>query len=707
MVIGAAAVSLLGMVAVAASGSVPAAAGPHWAWKPIRAAAPPRVRNTGWPRNDIDRFVLARLESGGRTPAPEGPWPARVRRLSYDLTGLPPDAVPPRGDGLKPWAELVDRYLQSPAYGEHQARWWLDLARYADSNGYEFDEPRPDAWRYRDYVVRSFNSDLPYDRFIAEQIAGDELPDATIDSRIATGFNLLGPDMTDASDQAARRRNTLNDMTDTLGLAVMGVTIACARCHDHKWDPFSMADYYRLQACFTPVRFRTDLPVGTPEEQRAHEREAALHRASLDDAGRAVRAALGADTTPRNPAEFARAVEGLAAARAAEARKAWDRLRALEMARPRPPQAIGLANGAEAAPITHVPPRGIAAGPGTPAHPGAPRILGGREFGGSPEGAGRRVALAGWLTDPGHPLTRRVIVNRVWQRMFGRGLIATSSDLGVRGAPPDHPELLDWLADWFGRPAGRGGGGWSLKALFRLLANSATYRQAAVAGLSELGPTLPAGQARRRLSAEEIRDSILLVSGRLNPKMGGPGVFPPMDGGAEGGRSAWRPSADPADRVRRTLYTFQRRNVRHSLLEVFDAPDTNQSCPRRESSTTAPQALALMNDPEILLSARYLAGRVVSQVPRGQSPGAVRAAWVRLAYLATLHREPSPEELRDGAGFLDAQAALLGERDARQLATPLSAAGKPADGGHAPRGGAALTDLCLALFNSNEYLYLD
>ncbi|HEU4752375.1 MAG TPA: DUF1549 and DUF1553 domain-containing protein, partial [Armatimonadota bacterium] len=684
----------------------------------------PRVKNGAWVVNPIDAFVLAKLEAKGVRPAPPASREQLIRRLSFDLTGLPPrpeevDAfLVDRSPGA--YERVVDRLLASPAYGERWARFWLDLARYADSNGYEFDEVRPDAWRYRDYVVHAFNSDKPYNRFIQEQLAGDEIAPEDPEARIATGFNLLGPDMTDAADQAARRQNTLNDMTDTAGLVFLGLTIGCARCHDHKYEPLTQQDYYRLQAFFTPAKFRNDLMVGTPAQQAAYLREQAAHLASVKEVRDRLDALVGPVREELRQAKLARLPEDLQTAfrlpkerRTAEqaalvernsaavepsGREVLERLpadlrprydavaaelRTVEARRPVPPvMAMGLVEEGGELPRTYLLERGELANRGAEVSPGFPGILARSGPAIVPAGAssGRRAALAKWIASAENPLTARVLVNRVWQGHFGRGIVPSPSDFGVRGESPTHPELLDWLATEFTRQ------GWSIKKLHRLIVTSNAYRQSSHASPEALAADpeneLFSRMNRRRLEAEAVRDACLAVSGRLNLRMGGPGVFPPVPEEALPRGVLWPVTKDPAEQARRSLYIFVRRNLHFPALEAFDSPDTNLSCPKREVTTTAPQALALMNGQEVQENARAFAARVLKEAGGD-------AERVTLAYRLALGRKPSDAELKLGESFIARQSALLRERAGMTAETE------------------AWADYCLALLNLNEFVYLD
>jgi hypothetical protein len=692
----------------------------HWAWK---APSRPKVPTASGKNlaNPIDAFVRAKLDAAKLAPAPPASREQLIRRATFGLTGLPPtpDEVEAFINDKVPdaWAKVVDRLLASPRYGERWARHWLDLARYADTNGYEFDEPRPDAWRYRDYVIRSFNADKPFDRFVIEQLAGDEAFPNDPDALTATGFNLLGPDMTDSSDQAQRRLNTLNDMTDTAALAFLGLTAACARCHDHKFEPFPQIDYFRLQAFFTPAAFRRDLSVATAADTKAHadaqrdyleatkEVRAALssiedpHRKALYEAKLAKLPAdaqaahrtppekrtggqleLAAQTESKLAVSEAEVAKALTADEKAKADELRAKLKTFDNKKPPAlPVAMGLTDKPGPAPKTFLLERGELANKGAEVQPGYPTVLSpdgkpvSANIAAVPNSTGRRLALAKWIASADNPLTARVIVNRLWQHHFGRGIVSTPSDFGTRGARPTHPELLDWLACELANPDRKVGGArpWSLKALHRLILLSETYQQSAQvsADALRLDPDnkLFSRQNRQRLEGEAVRDALLAASGRLNPNAGGPGVVLPGLTRAAGGSRPVPVTADPKEHTRRTVYMFSRRNLRDPFLEAFDLPDSNLSCPKREKSTTAPQALALMNSPEAIAAATALAERVTREAKTEDDR-------ITRTYRLVLGRVPSAKELDRARAFL---------KD-----SPLS-------------------ELCRALFNLNEFVYLD
>jgi hypothetical protein len=622
----------------------------HWAFLPLRRPEVP----PGTSAHPIDRFIDAKL--GGVPKAPLAPRKTLLRRVTLDLTGLPPGLE----EAPEDWAKVVDGLLASPRYGERWGRHWLDLARYAETDGFEHDATRPHAWRYRDYVIRAFNDDKPYDQFVKEQIAGDELWPGNPEALVATGFNLLGPDMVDSSDQVQRRLNTLSDMTDITASVFLGLTLGCARCHDHKFEPLAQKDYYKLMAFFTSAAFKRDTPVPTAAEKAACDAEMERFRLDprlreLDELEAPIRgklrekkiATLNDETrlalaTPpeKRDVEQANLVletepalevaeKDLAAAIPADRRARRKEL--VEIAKklkpPQLPLAMTLLAGKPAK--THVLHRGEYAQPGEEVRAGFPEVLGA-----TPAGS-RRSDLAAWLADPANPLSARVMVNRIWQHHFGRGLAPSPSEFGPRGQPPTHPELLDWLASEFIA------GGWSLKALHRLILSSEAYRRSSVhpEGAARDPENLLLGRMNRlRLEGEVIRDSLLSISGRLHEAMGGPGVFPPIPSDVLKGSRGWTVSADPKDHRRRSVYIFARRNLRFPFLEVFDAPDSNLSCPERGRSTTAPQSLTLLNAEEVVEAAKAVAEKVGKDVEK--------------AYRLVLGRRPTARETELAEAFL-------------------------------------------------------
>ena len=719
----------------------------HWAFRaPVSRIS--RVLNAPWVRNPIDAFVLERLQKEGIAPAAEAPKAALIRRAYLDLIGLPPTPKEVEqflaDESPDAYDQLVDRLLASPQYGERWARHWLDLARFAESEGFKADETRPNAWRYRDYVIQSFNEDKPYDRFVREQIAGDEIWPDDPNARVATYFLRGYPDESNARELFQRRQELLNDITDTTGAVFLGLTMGCARCHDHKYDPIPQRDYYRLQAFFADVRADDNFPIASREQVREHDAKLAVWKektqairdemARLEEPKRQailkdyfdkyppeIQVALRKDPKDRTPMDWllyhkaaqymepesyqylapspacAAALKGDAKKRYAELKKElaeYDDLKPADL-----PVGTGVCDAGREAPPHYLLKRGVYNAPTVEVKPGFLSVIDPADPTITPpEGlnsTGRRTVLAHWLASPDNPLAARVMVNRVWQYHFGRGIVATPSDFGVKGEPPTQPELLDWLAVRFVKD------GWSLKKLHRLIMTSATYRQSTApnTAYAKIDPddALLWRFPRKRLEAEVIRDSGLAIAGELNPKMGGPGGFPEIPAGMEV-RGGWSVSKDEAERDRRSVYIFVRRNTRYPMLEAFDIPDPYESCPRRYMTTTPSQALTLLNNKLVLDWAQHFAGRVLADAGPDRE-ALVRSAW-RLAY----SREPGSDEMETMCRFFDRQTAIVAERLAHgeKAALPLP----PNDKLPAPDG-AALVDLCHVLMNSNEFVYSD
>ncbi len=610
----------------------------HWAFVAPKAVEPPDVGRRSWVINPIDSFILKQIETAGTTPSPEADRATLARRLHLDLLGLPPTLMDvraflddPRADAYE---RLVDRLLASPRYGERWARPWLDLARYADSNGYSIDAPRS-IWKYRDWVIDALNKDHPFHEFATDQLAGDLRPNASLDQIVATGFHRNTPiNQEGGIDKEQFRIESVMDRTSTTATAFLGLTMGCCQCHDHKYDPLTQEEYYRLFAFFNncdepevPVasaddvkrREEVDAKVASflqdlwKEKPELRERQNAWEQ-SLDMVGRQkqsqeVREAFDVPFEKRdqvkNRVVFAAYIDQ--APDAAQHKKA---VAAIQKGAPKFPTTMVVRERRGAPRETRFLIQGDFTRPERPLGPGVPGVLGPlRAQGPSPN----RLDLAAWLFDERNPLTARVTVNRLWQAHFGRGLVETENDFGTQGAPPSHPELLDWLATEFASQ------GWSQKALHRLIVTSATYRQSSRArpDLANIDPgnRLLARQERLRLDAELIRDSALRVSGLLTERVGGPSVFPPQPEGVMDLGQMRRPwkADDGPDRYRRGLYTFLWRATPHPLLTVFDGPDTARSCTRRERSNTPLQALTLLNDAAFVECARALATKLLGE----------------------------------------------------------------------------------------------
>ena len=558
------------------------AAKTHWAFQRVKKPVPPIVADVSWVRSGVDAFVLARLEEQRWRPAPEASRAELIRRVTFDLTGLPPApaAVDDFLNDPSPdaYERVVDRLLDSPRYGERWAQHWLDVVRFAETEGYEYDRHVPDAWRFRDYVIDALNADKPFDRFVLEQIAGDEVEPDDQECLIASSFHRLGPVRRNAGnpDIALSRNEVLTERTDVLGAAFLGLTVGCARCHNHKLEPIPQKDYYRLQA-YLAATVEHNVILASPAEAKAWEAQAKTIKAEEQRLKKLLRRASGA-----------------------ERERLTVELEDLEDRMPPPLATIPSTRNdfKERTPI-HVLKRGVWENKGDAVGPRPLSVLSSDDL---PELPGDvpdpRTRLARWLISPVHPLTARVIVNRLWQHHFGAGIVKTVNDFGIKGDRPSHPELLDWLA------ARLVDNGWRLKPMHRLMVLSAAYRQSSRSPLAEEAMRSdPENRLlwrfnRRRLEAEELRDAMLAVSGRLNLKAGGPSVMPPVDPELVKllyKPSQWHVAANTAEHDRRSVYLLAKRNLRLPFMETFDAPAMLTSCARRESSTHAPQALELMN----------------------------------------------------------------------------------------------------------------
>jgi hypothetical protein len=700
----------------------------HWAFQPIVRATEPAVQHAKWVRNPIDRFILARLEKEKLAPAGEADRVTLIRRLSLDLLGLPPtpEEVQAFVNDTRPdaYEKLVDRLLASPHYGERWGRHWLDLARYADSNGFTIDGPRT-IWKYRDWVIDAFNRDMPFDQFAIEQLAGDMLANASQAQKVATGFhrNTLRNEE-GGIDVEQFRVESIVDRVNTTGSVFLGLTIGCCQCHDHKFDPVSQREYYQVYAFFNNADEPT-LELGTPEQiklrnairveynaldkrrkaidptttAKEEKWERSLSESEREKAPPAIQRILALPPNGRTPDDI---------------RTLTSYFRSLDMTRnllgglasPTPlvpaAHAIALMFRADAekrlTELKHKEPhivstlvmqerqkprktnihiqgdftrKGVEVGPGTPSVlPALPA-----------NGKGiSRLDLAKWIVDPKNPLTSRVTMNRFWQHYFGLGLVETENDFGTQGSAPTHPELLDWLASEF--IAQR----WSMKAMHRLIVTSATYRQSsriADCGLG-IGDSKPQGERERalavdarnrllyrqnrlRLEAEIVRDVALAASGLLSAKVGGPSVFPPQPAGVYRFTQVpknWKPEVGPG-RYRRGLYTYFWRSAPHPSLTVFDAPDGTTTCTRRNRSNTPLQALTLLNDQACFEFSQGLASRILRDGKDRND-----ADRLRLAFRLLLARTPSDFELKRLNDLLAKQRASFenASDDAKHIA---------------------------------------
>ncbi|QDU94922.1 PSD1 and planctomycete cytochrome C domain-containing protein [Lignipirellula cremea] len=703
----------------------------HWSFQPIVRPEAPAVKQQGWIKNGIDPFILARLEAEGIEPAIEADRSTLIRRLYLDLLGLPPQPaeveqfLSDKEDGA--YERLVDRVLLSQHYGERWGRHWLDLARYADSDGYEKDRPRPHAWRYRDWVIAALNADMPFDQFTIAQVAGDLLPDADREMKTATGFHRNTLHNTEGgTDKEEDRSKKTVDRTNTTGAIWLGLTVGCAECHTHKYDPLTHHEYYSLYAFFNNIdeldldmapaaelaRYQTDKAAFDAEQKKLDAAAAQYVKKELPAAQQAWEAAQANDldnlldqgdadgpTSDGKPADAKPAdkkpagnkgvvvpenVE-LALAVTAADRTELQRnvirdyyltidppLLALKKAAeahkskaPKAPTAKAQAVVERSTPReAYIHLRGNFLDHGAAVTAATPAWLPPLQ----PRGEqADRLDLARWIVSPENPLTARVTVNRIWQRYFGRGLAPNPDDLGAQGDPPSHPLLLDWLADEFRTD-------WSLKHVHRLIVTSAVYRQSSAARpeLDDLDPlnTLLARQSRRRVEAEVIRDLALASSGLLAPQIGGPSVHPPQPQEYStltyAGSARWKDS-EGSDRFRRGLYTFFQRTSPYPMLMTFDSPDSTVCTAQRATSNTPLQALTLWNDRVFFEAAQALGRRIVRKVPGVPKSGEKEAAAVadrRLeeAYLACFARRPNDAERSAWRDFRTAQLAVLADQ---------------------------------------------
>jgi hypothetical protein len=639
----------------------------HWSLRPPTRPTVPEVRNPKFAiRTPVDAFILARLEKDGLAPAPEADRVTLIRRVTFDLIGLPPTPVEIEGflkdTSADAYEKLVERLLASPHYGEKWGRHWLDLVRYSETEGFEYDRHRSGAWRYRDYAIDAFNRDKPYDRFVLEQLAGDEIDPDNDELRIAAGFNRLGPVRRNAGNQelAFSRNEVMTEMADATGAVFLGLTVACARCHDHKFDGITLDDYYCFQA-FWAATHEHDIVQASPAEQAEWKTKTDKIQAEIKKLQKS-----SADLTSDAKAQ------------------AGEKLKELEASLPPPLPTISTVRNVPSnrTPV-HVLKRGNTDKKGREV---TAKVLG---IGFTAEIAelpadtpNPRTILARAIVQPKNPLAARVLVNRIWQWHFGTGIVDTANDFGVNGGRPSHPELLDWLASEFVEPSWANSGhqpgnAWSIKHVHRLIVLSSAYRQASrhpdpnPGLLKDPSNRLLWRFPRRRLTADEIRDSMLMVSGRLNIKAGGPSVVVPVDKDLVKllyTPSQWTVTPDRKEHDRRSVYLHAKRNLRLPFMEAFDQPDAATSCARRESSTHALQALELLNGTLANDLAESFAGRLRDEA--GTDP----AARVELAYRLAAGRPPTSREKELAIEFLKKQP---------------------------------LREFGLAVFNLNAFLYVD
>jgi hypothetical protein len=680
-----------------------------WSFQPVKRPTIPAVKLKGWVRTPVDAFILKGLEAAGLTPNPPASKETLLRRAYYDLTGLPPSPqevasfVADRSPNA--YEKRIDRLLASPRYGEKWGRHWLDLVRYAETNSYERDGTKPNAWRYRDYVIRSFNQDKPYDRFVKEQLAGDEMAPLTPDRLIATGYYRLGIWDDEPADRDQALYDDLDDILGTTGQVFLGLTVNCARCHDHKLDPIPQKDYYRLLAFFAGVtRYggenmkNCQRPLAPPAVQQTFQRGITAYESKikvLTEQMEAIEKRIQEDLIPvekeefKNPAArlpiLQKRVPKLLAQADVDRYSALAKEKADEEQHPPKGLEMALCVVEEQTPRdTFVLMRGNPHVPGEEKLvPGFPQVL-------SPplptivkppagNSSGRRLALANWVASPKNPLTARVMMNRIWQYHFGRGIVRSANNFGLQGDKPTHPELLDWLAsEWMAN-------GWKIKPIHRMLMLSSAYRMSSHAQPKELAKDPENDRFwrfdMRRLTAEEVRDSILAVNGSLNPQMGGPSIYPKIPDEVLAGQSmpgnGWTPST-PDQQRRRSVYVFAKRSLMLPILASFDAPEPDFTCPVRFSTTQPTQALGMINSEFVQDQAQVFADNLLKH-PRKTAANQVREALQRV-----LQRDPTSKEVERGAKFI----AMMKKEEHRSARDALAA-------------------FCLIVLNMNEFIYLD
>lgn len=691
----------------------------YWAYQPITRPVPPTVKDARWVKTPVDAFIRSQQEAANITPVAPAAKATLCRRAYYDLTGLPP--TPEQIDAFvadrspDAFARLIDELLASPHYGEKWGRHWLDLVRYAETNGFERDGPKPHAWRYRDYVIRSFNSDKPYNQFLREQLAGDELNPDDPESVIATGYYRLGLWDDEPADPKLALFDGYDDYVTVTGQAMLGMTLNCCRCHDHKGDFFPHADYYRFAAFFRDIRPYSETrsviskysqrDITSKANRKLYETELAERHKQIEALEAkmrpledyAIRKMVPEDqlaVQDGKRAEIVRKVpaflDPLLKPRYQALRHQRDELRR----RPNPYQEFALAvNFCDARPpATHLLIRGNPHSPAKEVQPGFPGVLGFPdpqipEPGPNATSSGRRTALANWIASSKNPLTARVMANRLWHYHFGFGLVASPNDFGKLGLKPTHPQLLDWLASELQHPTWHANGAepWSLKRMHRLLMLSNVYQLSSTADERNLGAD-PANALRwrfdlRRLTAEEVRDSILMASGNLNLKMFGPSVYPKMPPEVLAGQSrpgeGW-PTSPPQEANRRSVYVHIKRSLQVPILATHDQADSESSCPIRYTTTVPTQALGMLNGEFLTTQAAAFADRLRHDAPNDLTAQVIRA--IRL----TTGRKPTDAELADDLGFIRGMMVK-----------------------HKLDDRTALTRYALLILNTNEFAYLD
>jgi len=738
----------------AAEAAAPEAKAKFWSYQPVKTPAVPEVKQKEWVKTPIDAFILAPIEAKQLTPSADADRATFIRRATLDVWGVipTPEEVDAFVNDTSPnaYEKLADRLLSSTKYGERQARRWLDLARYADSTGFQGDQTRANFWRYRDYVINSFNQDKPYSTFLKEQIAGDEIAPNKPEALIATGFLAGYPDNSNSRDLVQRKYQITTDMTDTIGKVVLGQTVECARCHNHKFDKISQKDYFSLQAFFANTSFDEKMPAAKGEVEAKYEKQ----NAKWEEATKEIRAKQAAIIAPfkekgikyhneryltdsresifkpkeqwtahdrwinhrlasvttdddyvgyiRDAVETKNkdytpelAVKYLEYKELAEDLKKFDDLKptagstyitaATELGHTDAPPTYVFFGGDHERKLDEV----------QPAFPEAitdekPVIVP------TANSSGRRTALANWIASDKNPLTARVYVNRIWEQYFGRGIVETVSDFGKAGQKPSNAALLDYLADKFVKE------GWSVKKLHKEVLLSGVYRQASAhreeARQADPDNKLLAVFPRKRLEAEQIRDSLLVASGNLEDQVGGPSVFPPVPANLGAAATQWKVSKDKKDHNRRSLYVFTRRSLPYPLLETFDMATAQEAHSKRDVTTTPLQSLALFNSDVVLGWSQALAGRVINEAGEDEEDQIDRLYQILFARNAT---DTEKDAL---AAFLEQHQQSVKDKltDGKfELSVPTGLKDKKVD----PIQAAAFVDLVHTVANSNEFIY--
>lgn len=683
----------------------------YWAYKPIVRPEMPTVKNPEWATNPIDLLLLEQLDAKGLTPNPVADRAALFRRAYYDLLGLAPSPEEVQ-DFLKDkdplaYEKWIDKMLASPQYGEKWGRHWLDVVRYAETNGYERDGAKPYVWRYRDYVVKAFNEDKPYSRFIREQIAGDEIEGYHPDAITATAFYRLGIWNDEPVSRLEARYNELDDIVATTSQVFLGMTMNCARCHDHKIDPIPQTDYYRLLAFFQDVPHYSDTrnvvsrfnvtDIAPPDAREKYEKELKIREGRIRELNAKMRV-LEDIAIKKMPAEDQRKSEGRGRPQVLrklpkyftpEQQKEYDTLRRErdqlgKLPKPKQVMTLCVNNCTVPPPETYVALRGNPNNQGKRVDPGFPVVLNKEdpelpEIKRGSQTAGRRSVLVDWLTSEKNVLTARVMANRIWQFHFGRGIVPTSNDFGKFGERPTHPKPLDWLASELMS------NGWSIKRMHKLIMTSSAYRMSSRGNDKALSKD-PSNRLfwrfnARRLTAEEVRDSILAASGQLNLKMSGPSIYPKIPREVLQGQSrpgaGWRTS-NPEESARRSIYVHVKRSLRLPILEAHDQPDSDASCAVRYVTTVPTQSLGMINGDFINESARKFAERLHRESPNDVEAQIKRAIWL------TTSRPPTEAEVKKDVAFIR-ELCEKDKLDEKQ----------------------ALFCYCLLALNTNEFVYLD